>query len=113
VKLGLNKEKPKETTLEVYKAHFEEEFLVATEVYYTAESTHFITSNSVAEYMKKVETRLDEEKRRVQQYLDPQTEAELIQKCDRVLINKHIDVIRADFQNMLDDDKIDGMIFDE
>jgi len=109
VKLGLNKEKPKETTLEVYKTYFEEEFLVATEVYYTAESTHFITSNSVAEYMKKVETRLDEEKRRVQQYLDPSTETELIQKCDRVLINKHIDVIRADFQNMLDDDKIDDL----
>eukprot|EP00005_Dracoamoeba_jomungandri_P001963 CAMPEP_0174261182 /NCGR_PEP_ID=MMETSP0439-20130205/11275_1 /TAXON_ID=0 /ORGANISM="Stereomyxa ramosa, Strain Chinc5" /LENGTH=759 /DNA_ID=CAMNT_0015345615 /DNA_START=55 /DNA_END=2334 /DNA_ORIENTATION=+ len=106
VRLGLNKEKPKETTLEIYQSHFEEEFLIATEVYYTAESTQFIATNSVAEYMKKVETRLTEEQRRVQQYLNPATEVELIQKCDRVLINKHIDVLRQDFQNMLDDDKI-------
>lgn len=109
VRLGLNKEKPKETTLEIYRAHFEEEFLVGTEVYYTAESTHFIATNSVAEYMKKVEQRLNEEQRRVQQYLDPSTETELIQKCDRVLINKHIDTLRADFQNMLNDDKIDDL----
>jgi cullin 1 len=109
VRLGLNKEKPKETTLEIYHQHFEEDFLVATEVYYTAESTHFIATNSVAEYMKKVETRLDEETRRVQQYLNPSTETELIQKCDRVLIEKHIDTIRADFQNMLCNDKIEDL----
>lgn len=58
--------------------------------------------------MKKVETRLEEETRRVQQYLSPTTETELIQKCDRVLIEKHLDTIRADFQNMLSNDKIEG-----
>lgn len=55
VSLGLNKEKPKETTLDVYKANFEDDFLMATEVYYTAESTHFIGVNTVADYMKKVQ----------------------------------------------------------
>jgi hypothetical protein len=54
VKLGLNKEKPKDTTLEVYQLAFEDEFLLATEVYYTAESSAFIENNSVADYMKKV-----------------------------------------------------------
>eukprot|EP01087_Luapelamoeba_hula_P025172 TRINITY_DN985_c0_g1_i1.p1 TRINITY_DN985_c0_g1~~TRINITY_DN985_c0_g1_i1.p1 ORF type:complete len:763 (-),score=161.29 TRINITY_DN985_c0_g1_i1:136-2424(-) len=109
VKLGLSKEKPKETTLEIYKAHFEEDFLNQTELFYTAESTHFITENSVAEYMKKVETRLDEEKRRVQLYLDPATETDLIQKCDRVLIQKHLEALRADFPNMLNDDKTEDL----
>jgi len=109
VKLGLNKEKPKENTLEIYRQHFEDDFITATEVYYTAESTHFIATNSVAEYMKKVETRLDEETRRVQQYLNPTTETELVQKCDRVLIEKHLDTIRSDFQNMLTNDKIDDL----
>eukprot|EP01089_Gocevia_fonbrunei_P002144 TRINITY_DN12137_c0_g1_i1.p1 TRINITY_DN12137_c0_g1~~TRINITY_DN12137_c0_g1_i1.p1 ORF type:complete len:763 (-),score=161.61 TRINITY_DN12137_c0_g1_i1:105-2393(-) len=109
VSLGLSKEKPKEKTLDIYKADFEEDFLLATEVYYTAESTHFIDTNSVAEYMKKVEQRLGEEQRRVQQYLHHSTERELIEKCDRVLIEKHIDTIRADFQKMLSDDKIEDL----
>lgn len=54
VNLGLNKEKPKETTLQVYKENFEDEFLAATETYYTSESSQFIAVNSVADYMKKV-----------------------------------------------------------
>jgi len=109
VSLGLNKEKPKETTLDVYKSAFEDEFLAATEVYYTAESTHFIAVNTVADYMKKVETRLGEELVRVRQYLHPSTETELINKCDKVLIEKHVETIWGEFQNLLEDDKIDDL----
>eukprot|EP01090_Pellita_catalonica_P012433 TRINITY_DN2700_c0_g1_i1.p1 TRINITY_DN2700_c0_g1~~TRINITY_DN2700_c0_g1_i1.p1 ORF type:complete len:762 (+),score=116.57 TRINITY_DN2700_c0_g1_i1:78-2363(+) len=109
VSLGLNNDKPKEKTLEIYKTHFEDDFLLATEVYYTAESTHFIDTNSVAEYMKKIEQRLAEEKRRVQQYLHHSTDRELIEKCDRVLIEKHIETIRGDFKQMLADDKVEDL----
>jgi cullin 1 len=42
VNLGLNKEKPKETTLQVYKDFFEDEFLTATETYYLAESSQLL-----------------------------------------------------------------------
>src|SRR5688572_6089990 len=77
VSLGLNKEKPKEGTLEVYKESFEEEFLSQTEVFYTAESTQFIAMNTVADYMKKVETRLQEELTRVRSYLHQSTENEV------------------------------------
>jgi cullin 1 len=108
--LGLNKEKPKETTLDVYKEAFEEDFLNATEVYYTAESVQFISQNTVADYMKKVEARLQEELVRVRQYLHPSTETELINKCDRVLIEKHVESIWTEFQHLLEDDKVDGMI---
>jgi len=109
VSLGLNKEKPKETTLDVYKESFEEEFLNQTEVFYTAESSQFIAMNTVADYMKKVETRLAEELLRVRSYLHPSTESELVAKCDRVLIEKHLDTIWNEFQKLLDDDKIEDL----
>lgn len=109
VSLGLNKDKPKETTLDVYKESFEEEFLAATEVFYTSESTQFIAVNTVADYMKKVETRLGEELGRVRQYLHPSTESELIARCDKVLIEKHMETIWTEFQHLLEDDKIDDL----
>ena len=55
--MGLNKDKPKETTLEIYQQCFEDEFIAATELYFTAESSQFIESNSVADYMKKAQQR--------------------------------------------------------
>jgi cullin 1 len=109
VNLGLNKEKPKENTLEVYKSTFETEFLNATGNYYNAESSNFINSNTVADYMKKVETRLNEETHRVRSYLHPSTEGELISKCDKVLIEKHQETIRGEFQNLLSNDKIEDL----
>jgi len=109
VMLGLNKEKPRENTLEVYKQDFEDQFLAATEVYYTAESTQFISTNSVSDYMKKVVIRLDEEQKRVTDYLHPSTQQDLINKCDRVLIDKHRDTIWAEFKNLLEDDKLEDL----
>ncbi|EGG15794.1 cullin A [Cavenderia fasciculata] len=106
VSLGLNREKPKETILQVYKSSFEELFLAATEQYYTSESVKFISENTVADYMKKVEARLNEEVKRVQQYLHQSTETELISRCEKVLIEKHVEVIWNEFQNLLESDKI-------
>ncbi|EFA83667.1 cullin A [Heterostelium album PN500] len=106
VSLGLNREKPKETILQVYKTSFEELFLTATENYYTNESVKFISENTVAEYMKKIENRLNEEVKRVQQYLHPSTETDLISRCEKVLIEKVVEVIWNEFQNLLETDKI-------
>lgn len=60
--------------------------------------------------MKKVETRLGEELVRVRQYLNPSTEGELINKCDRVLIERYVERIQSEFSNLLKDDKVDGII---
>lgn len=109
VNLGLNKEKPEETTLDIYSQHFELEFIHATELFYTSESSKYISENSISDYMKKVEQRLSEEVRRVQQYLHPSTEAQLIQKCEKVLIEKHVEQIQGEFQALLQDDKTDDL----
>lgn len=59
--------------LAVYNEYFQAPFLVATEQYYRAESAAFVEDNSVADYLRKAEGRLDEEMRRVDLYLHDTT----------------------------------------
>ena len=45
----------------------------------------------------------------MQQYLHPSTEPDLINKCEKVLIEKHVETIWNEFQHLLEDDKIDDL----
>jgi cullin 1 len=105
VSLGLDDSDPNKACLDVYKEHFENPFIEATEAFYKKESEAFLADNSVSDYLRKAEERLKEEEDRVERYLNTQTRKALISKCEHVLIREHSELMWESFQTLLDYDK--------
>ena len=111
VSLGLDEADSSKSTLDVYKEHFEKPFLEATAEYYDNESKQFLAENSVVEYMKKAEARLEEEKDRVPLYLLNEIMSPLMRTCEQSLITNHSQALREEFQLLLDHDKQESKQF--
>ena len=109
VSLGLDENDSSKSTLVVYQYYFEKPFIEATKVYYENESKRFVAENSVVEYMKKAETRLDEERGRVNLYLHPDITENLIDTCLDVLVSAHSGLLRDEFQVLLDAERRDDL----
>ncbi|KAK3172905.1 hypothetical protein OEA41_006231 [Lepraria neglecta] len=109
VSLGLDEADSTKSTLEVYRYNFERPFVAATKTYYENESNQFIAENSVIEYMKKAEIRLDEEKARVGLYLHPDIMRNLMSTCLTALVTDHSVLLRDEFQVLLDADRQDDL----
>ncbi|KAK3319257.1 Cullin [Apodospora peruviana] len=109
VSLGLDEGDSTKITLDVYRFHFERPFLDATKAFYQNESKQFVAENSVVEYMKKAEARLDEEEERVKMYLHPDIGIPLKKACNQVLIAEHSAILRDEFQVLLDNDREEDM----
>ena len=109
VSLGLDETDSTKSTLDVYRFHFEKPFIESTTKYYENESNQFVAENSVVEYMKKAETRLDEEKARVGLYLHQDIMNPLMKACLGVLVTGHSSLLRDEFQVLLDTDRQDDL----
>ncbi len=109
VSLGLDETDSTKSTLDVYRFHFEKPFIEATTKYYENESNQFVAENSVIEYMKKAETRLDEEKARVGLYLHQDIMNPLMKACLGVLVTGQSALLRDEFQVLLDTDRQDDL----
>ncbi|XP_057324027.1 cullin-1-like [Microplitis mediator] len=107
VEIGITEDSPgtQAETMQIYKDSFEKKFLEDTERYYTQESVDFLSQNPITEYLKKVEHRLADEKKRVLLYLHKSTEEILTRTCERVLIEKHLDILVNEFKNLLTHEK--------
>ncbi|KAF2768296.1 Cullin-domain-containing protein [Teratosphaeria nubilosa] len=109
VALGIDEADSTKTNLDVYRQYFETPFIKATEEYYKAQSKAFLADNSVVDYMKKAERRLDEEKERVPLYLLSEIMQPLMKACENVLIAEHAPLLRDEFQVLLDNDREEDM----
>lgn len=105
VSLGLDENDSTKSTLEIYRFYFEKPFIGATRTYYENESRQFVAENSVVEYMKKAESRLEEEKARVGLYLHPDITKSLTDTCLDVLVSAHSGLLRDEFQLLLDNER--------
>ncbi|KAL2371247.1 hypothetical protein RJZ57_004333, partial [Blastomyces gilchristii] len=109
VSLGLDENDSTKSTLVVYQFYFEKPFIEATRVYYENESKRFVAENSVVEYMKKAEARLEEERARVDLYLHPDITKNLTETCLDVLVTAHSPLLRDEFQALLDTERQDDL----
>ena len=109
VSLGIDGSNTNKVSLDIYREHFETPFLEATEKYYRSESEAFLTQNSVLDYLKKVEERLQEEENRTECYLHTSTFGPLIQKCEHVLIVEHSKLIGDSLKGHPDDEEDESL----
>uniref|UniRef100_A0A1I7ZVI1 CULLIN_2 domain-containing protein n=1 Tax=Steinernema glaseri TaxID=37863 RepID=A0A1I7ZVI1_9BILA len=88
--------------LKVYRDRFENKLIAETTDYYRSEAEAFIQSNTLTEYMKKVEQRLKEEDERCDRYLHQYTKKHLARVLENVLIRKRLDRFQAEFSGLLE-----------
>lgn len=106
IEMGLN-------TLNAYEKDFESPLLFETSSFYKRESAQWINQDSVPDYMKKTEDRLEQELARAQAYLHNSTETNLIKKIETELITAHQDRLleneNSGFIKLLKDYKVEDL----
>ncbi|XP_075153599.1 cullin 3 isoform X1 [Haematobia irritans] len=77
----------------VYEDDFEKPFLAQSASFYKFESQKFLAENNASVYLKKVESRIQEESSRAALYLDKDTEPRIVKVVEDELIKKHMRTI--------------------
>ena len=106
--LGLKLPNGKESGPELYREHFEEPFLEATTQYYKDKPVQYEPDMTAAEYLKKLETRMDDEKRYVAHYLHPDSIEPLIKAC-QFSVGDFSSSIQDEFQTLMENDQQDDL----
>ncbi|KRZ34351.1 Cullin-1, partial [Trichinella pseudospiralis] len=96
-------------SLMIYKNYFEEPFLMQTRAFYTIESETFIRENTFSEYMKRVETRMQEENKLCTVYLNKVTLKPLSNLLVNIFVEQRLDVFHAEFKKLLKTEKTEDL----
>lgn len=109
VSLGIDDTDVTRLNLDVYTRDFQRAFLAATEAYYREESRAFLAANSPTDYMKKAESRLEEEEGRIGLYLHSSTRHPLMDACRAELISRHCQLLWDQFASFLENERADDL----
>lgn len=95
--------------LAFYETHLERQMLARTKEYYMRESTAFLQSGTVSDYLQKAEDRISREEANGEFYFLPSTKPKLKLALDDAMITKHFDVLQQSFQDMIENEHEDDM----
>mmetsp|Transcript_42504 Transcript_42504/g.51594 ORF Transcript_42504/g.51594 Transcript_42504/m.51594 type:complete len:740 (-) Transcript_42504:312-2531(-) len=99
--------------LPVYQTDFEKPFLQASADFYKVEAQEFISTCNCSDYLKKAETRLNQETARVAAYLDPSTEAKITLVVETEMLGAQmkalVEMPNSGLVCMLQDNKYDDL----
>lgn len=107
VLLGIDVQDLKKPNLDIYIEKFETPFLEATRSFYAAESSEYLLSHNIVDYMRKAEQRINEEESRETMYLDEHSKKPLTDALNETLIVDHSQTMYEEFSNLLDQNQID------
>ena len=108
--VSVSEQQPDKTRhLRIYESKFLADYLKETERFYALESSSFIDANPVTEYLKKAESRLEEENIRCEKYLHESSAEKIRTTCEEVLIQKHLERFNSEFRWLLEKDKGDDL----
>ncbi|CAM8996218.1 unnamed protein product [Rhodiola kirilowii] len=93
------------TALGIYSESFEKVLLWCSSSFYASEGVQSMQQSDIPEYLKHVETRLNEEQERCLVYLDASTEKPLVATVEKQLLERHIPTILDKGFTMLMDGK--------
>ncbi|GFP91134.1 cullin-4 [Phtheirospermum japonicum] len=94
----------------IYPESFEKPFLECTSGFYAAEGVKYMQQSDVPDYLKHVETRLQEENERCLLYLDASTRKPLVATAERQLLERHISaILDKGFMGLMDGKRIEDL----
>lgn len=98
----------------VYEDYFEKPFLDESAEFFKLESQILLGENNASVYLKKVETRMQEEAERARHFLDPSTEEDIVKIAEEELLYKHmktvIEMENSGVNHMLKHNKIEDLL---